>query len=57
MICQRCSKIMRNTMHFEQGKNFQFKECPKCHDKTRPRGIRFEDVLEDKQNKIKGERK
>lgn len=53
MICPRCNKPMNNTMHFEQGKNSQFKECPKCHDKTRPKKIRFEDVLETKLNEIK----
>ena len=53
MICQGCKEVMKTTMHFEQGKGSQFKECPKCHEKTKPKRIRFEDILKDKQNEIK----
>lgn len=57
MICPRCNKPMNNTMHFEQGRKFQFKECPKCHDKTKPKRLHFEDILSDKLNEIKQNRK
>lgn len=57
MICQRCKKVMKTMMHFEQGRSSQFKECPKCHDKTRPKRIRFEDILETEQLKIKQKNK
>lgn len=57
MICPRCKEVMKTTMHFEQEKSSQFEECPKCHGKTRPKRIRFEDILSDKLNEIKQNRK
>jgi NAD-dependent SIR2 family protein deacetylase len=56
MICPRCKEVMKSAMHFEQGKSSQFKECPKCHEKTRPKRIHFEDILSDKLNEIKQKR-
>lgn len=54
MICPRCNEIMNNTMHFEQDRKFQYKKCPRCYEKTRPKRVHFEDILEKaKQDKIK----
>ena len=52
MLCPRCNKVMKTTMHFEQDKNYQYKECPKCHTKTKNKRIHFEDVLKEELQKI-----
>ena len=52
MLCPRCHNPMRNTMHFEQGKRYQFNECSKCHERTKKKRIHFEDVLQDEINKL-----
>lgn len=52
MLCRRCQSVMRNTMHFEQGKRYQFSECPKCHEKTKKKRIHFEDILQDEIKKL-----
>jgi len=54
MICQRCNKVMKNVMHFEQDRNYRYNECSKCHDQTRGKRIHFEDVLREEVNKITG---
>lgn len=45
MLCPRCNNPMRNTMHFERNKRYQYNECPKCYDRTKNKRIHFEDVL------------
>jgi Zn ribbon nucleic-acid-binding protein len=44
MKCPRCKNEMKNVMHFEDGKNFAFHECKKCHTKTHQKRIHFEEV-------------
>lgn len=58
MICSRCKVIMKNKMHFEEGRNFKFCECPKCHDKTKTKRINFENILaEDSKSVVNKEKK
>ena len=45
MLCTKCNSTMRNTMHFERDKRYQYNECPKCYDRTKNKRIHFEDVL------------
>ena len=52
MLCIRCHSPMRNTMHFEQDKRYQYNECPNCHERTKKKRIHFEDVLQKEINKL-----
>ena len=36
---------MNNTMHFEQGRQYQYNQCKKCYEKTKNKRIHFDDVL------------
>lgn len=53
MICPRCNKPMKNTMHFEQGKQFQYSKCSNCCERTKNKRIHFEDILKEETNKLK----
>jgi DNA-directed RNA polymerase subunit M/transcription elongation factor TFIIS len=53
MICPKCSNAMKNTMHFEEGRQYQFNECSNCHEKTKNKRIHFEDVLKKEVDKYK----
>ena len=44
MKCPKCKNEMKNVMHFEDGKNFAFHECKKCHTKTHKKRIHFEEM-------------
>lgn len=57
MLCPRCKTQMKNTMHFEQERQYQYNRCPKCQEKTKNKRIHFEDILKeemDKQKILKG---
>ena len=47
MLCPKCNSAMRNTMHFEKDKRYQFNECSICHEKTKNKRIHFEDIVEE----------
>ena len=47
MICLRCHKVMKQTMHFEKGRQFKYNQCPCCHEKTRNKRINFDTILEE----------
>lgn len=39
-------------MHFEQNRNYQFNECPKCNAKTKKKRIHFEDILNEETQRL-----
>ena len=41
MKCRLCGLTMKTVMHFENGQNKQFKECPKCHFRTHAKSINY----------------
>jgi hypothetical protein len=43
---------MKNVMHFESEKQYQFNECPKCYKKTKNKRIHFYDVVKEEQNEV-----
>lgn len=45
MLCPRCSRSMKNVMHFEKGKSYQFNLCSKCYNRTKNKRIHYEDNL------------
>lgn len=47
MQCPKCGNAMRNTMHFEQDRRYQFNKCEKCCNKTKNKRIHFDDVLKE----------
>lgn len=52
MICPKCKKEMKNVMHFENGRKYQYNRCPFCYERTKTKRIHFEDVVtEEKENK------
>lgn len=44
MRCPKCNSEMKNIMHFENGKDYAFHECPKCYFQTHQKRIHFEEV-------------
>lgn len=50
MLCPKCSKPMKNVMHFEQDRQYQFNRCPNCQERTKNKRIHFEDVLKEEIN-------
>lgn len=50
MKCPRCNQLMKNTMHFESGKQYTCHICPKCKQQTHQKRIHFEEY--EKGNKI-----
>ena len=48
MKCPKCNNEMKIVMHFEDGKQFAFHKCDKCHMKTHKKRIHF-DKLEKKE--------
>lgn len=53
MICVKCNEVMKTTMHFESGKQYQFHECPKCFERTKNKRIHFEDIIKNEIDKFK----
>ena len=55
MLCPNCNKPMKNIMHFEKEKCYQFNLCRNCFKKTKNKRIHYEDIVEtpSKPNKIK----
>lgn len=47
MLCPKCNKPMKNTMHFEQGRQYQYNRCSNCLERTKNKRIHFEDILKD----------
>lgn len=41
MLCPKCGKSMKNVMHFEKNKNYQFSQCNYCYNKTKNKRIHF----------------
>ena len=50
MKCPKCGNDMKTIMRFEEGKNFAFHECKKCHIKTHQKRIHFEEVKKGNNN-------
>lgn len=44
MKCPRCNSLMRNVMHFEKGRKYQFNRCKNCLERTKNKRIHFEEV-------------
>lgn len=57
MLYLKCNEVMKNTMHFEYGKQYQYNECPKCHDKTKNKRIHFADILQEEIDKVNKSKK
>lgn len=56
MLCPRCNKPMKNTLHFEQGRQYQYNRCPNCQERTKNKRIHFEDVLKEEINNFQRKR-
>lgn len=44
MLCPNCSNKMKNTLHFESNKQYQFNRCPKCNERTKSKRIHFDEL-------------
>lgn len=52
MICKKCGNKMKNILHFEPGREYQFNTCQKCRDSTHKKRIHYDDVVKDEHYKI-----
>ena len=53
MKCPKCGEDTKIVMHFENGKNFAFHECSKCHTKTHRKRIHFEELKDENTSNTK----
>ena len=51
MICFKCGKQMKNVLHFESGREYQFNSCPCCREHTKKKRLHYEDILQTSENK------
>ena len=42
---------MKNVLHFESGREYQFNSCPCCHEHTKKKRLHYEDILQTSENK------
>ena len=47
MFCPNCSTVMKNVLHFEQDRQYQYNECPHCYKRTKNKRIHFDDVVKE----------
>ena len=45
MRCPKCSKEMKNVIHYEKGRSYQFNQC-KCMTKTHVKRIHYNELDE-----------
>lgn len=45
MICNKCGRKMKNVLHFELDREYQFNTCTKCRDSTKKKRIHYEDIV------------
>jgi DNA-directed RNA polymerase subunit RPC12/RpoP len=43
MRCPKCGREMKNVMHFESGKDYQYNRCKHCLERTKQKRIHYED--------------
>ena len=48
MVCFKCGGQMRNVLHFETGREFQFNYCSKCNERTKHKRLHYDDIGCDK---------
>ena len=54
MVCCNCGNKMKNVLHFEQGREYQFNVCSHCRERTKKKRLHYDDILkDDEQNKMK----
>lgn len=51
MLCYKCGKQMKNVLHFEPEREYQFNLCPNCRERTKKKRLHYEDILDTHQNK------
>ena len=44
MRCYKCGREMKNVMHFEDGKEYQFNTCKRCRENTKHKRIHYEEL-------------
>jgi len=43
MICRKCGKKMKNVLHFEKDRDYQYNECSKCCERTKKKRIHYDE--------------
>lgn len=51
MICFKCGRKMKNVLHFEPGREYQFNSCPCCRERTKKKRLHYEDIVRTVENK------
>lgn len=51
MLCSKCGKTMKNVLHYELGREYQFNLCTFCRGKTKKKRIHYDNLYETQQNK------
>lgn len=46
MICPKCNREMKNVLHFDTERNYQFNRCPYCQERTKSKRIHFDTIKE-----------
>lgn len=50
MLCTKCGKQMKNVLHFEQEREYQYNLCPNCRKRTKKKRLHYDDILKTGKN-------
>ena len=45
MYCSKCNRKMKNVLHFEPNREYQFNLCVYCRKRSKMKRIHFDDLL------------
>ena len=51
MLCSKCGKTMKNVLHYELGREYQFNLCTFCKYESKKKRIHYDNLHEAQQNK------
>lgn len=51
MLCPKCSRKMKNVMHFEENRKYQFNQCPWCLYKTKNKRMHLDEEYKNTRHK------
>ena len=54
MLCSKCGKKMKNVLHYEPGREYQFNLCTFCREETKKKRIHYDNLHDTQRKKMGG---
>jgi len=51
MMCPKCGREMKNVLHFEDGRKYQYNKCPWCLYKTKNKRMHLDEETKNERSK------